>query len=281
MASRHADGQTVESRVPLGSTSLVHLLEADPELGRRVPASQIADARTRLVVAVEELDIGVWEVPEDCRSLGTFGFLILDGVLARDILLAGAVSTELIGDGDFLQPWVAEREDGLLHYRVYWHVLQPVRIAVLDARFGKAAGEWPQVIAALLERAVRRTVRMSIHQALLQLSPVETRLLVLFWYLAERWGRVSPEGVRLPLRLSHQLLGQLVGCRRASVTTALKEIATSGEAERRDDGSWVLRGAPPDEFHRLRWHRDDPAAADMAAAARAHRVRGRGVKVPS
>ena len=36
---------------------------------------------------------------------------------------------------------------------------------------------------------------MSIHQALLQLSPVETRLLVLFWYLAERWGRVTPDGI--------------------------------------------------------------------------------------
>ena len=47
----------------------------------------------------------------------------------------------------------------------------------------------------MLERALRRTHRMAVHQALLQLSPVETRLLVLFWHLAERWGRVTPEGV--------------------------------------------------------------------------------------
>ena len=50
-------------------------------------------------------------------------------------------------------------------------------------------------MSALLERAIRRTLRMSIHQALLQLSPVETRLLVLFWHLAERWGRVTPDGI--------------------------------------------------------------------------------------
>ena len=69
---------------------------------------------------------------------------------------------------------------------------------------------------------------MSIHEALLQLSPVETRLLVLFWHLAERWGRVTPDGIGVRLRISHELLGQLVGCRRASVTTALRRIDDSG-----------------------------------------------------
>lgn len=239
------------------------LLQADPELGLRVPAGRIAEARANLVVRVEELEPGIWEVPGDCRERGNLGMLMLSGVLARDVLLAGVVCTELLGEGDFLQPWVGERDDGLLHYHVYWHVVTPVRIALLDAQFGRRVVEWPQVTAALLERAVRRTMRMSIHQALLQLSPVETRLLVLFWYLAERWGRVVPGGVVLPLRLSHELLGQLVGCRRASVTTALKAVAASGQAERRDDGAWLLQGPAPDEFHRFRWQRDghDPGAA--------------------
>ena len=83
-------------------------------------------------------------------------------------------------------------------------------------------------MATLLERAIRRTLRMSVHQALLQLSPVETRLLVLFWHLAERWGRVTPDGISVRLRISHELLGQLVGCRRASVTTALHRVDDSG-----------------------------------------------------
>ena len=92
-------------------------------------------------------------------------------------------------------------------------------------------------MATLLERAIRRTLRMSIHQALLQLSPVETRLLVLFWHLAERWGRVTPDGISVRLRMSHELLGQLVGCRRASVTTALHRINDSGlvDPQRRRD----------------------------------------------
>jgi CRP/FNR family transcriptional regulator, cyclic AMP receptor protein len=129
----------------------------------------------------------------------------------------------------------------------------PVRLAILDDGFGRSLARWPQVMSALLERAVRRTHRMSIHEALLQLSPVETRLLVLFWHLAERWGRVTPAGIALRLRLPHALLGQLVGCRRASVTTALQHIYATGALRRRDDGTWLLTGDPPSELTAVHW----------------------------
>jgi hypothetical protein len=105
----------------------------------------------------------------------------------------------------------------------------------------------------LLERSLRRSLRLTVHAGLLQLSPVETRLLVLFWFLAERWGRVTPSGVTLRLRLSHQLLGQMVGCRRASVTTALHRIEEAGHLVRRRDRTWLLLGSPPDEFAHLHW----------------------------
>jgi hypothetical protein len=180
------------------------------------------------------------------------GYLVLDGLLARDVVLAGHVSTELLGDGDVLQPCASARDDALIHYRVYWHVLTPVRLAVLDGEFARLLVHWPQVLAAILERANRRALQMSIHQALLQLSPVETRLLVLFWHLAERWGRVTPKGVLVPLGLTHQVLGQLVGCQRASVTTALKAVTSSGLVERFDDG-WLLHGEPPDELSHMSW----------------------------
>jgi CRP/FNR family transcriptional regulator, cyclic AMP receptor protein len=145
------------------------------------------------------------------------------------------------------------REDGLVRYRVGWNVLMPLRAAVLDDDFARSLARWPQAMSALLERAVRRTHRMSIHEALLQLSPVETRLVVLFWHLAERWGRVTPAGIVLRLRLSHALLGQLVGCKRASVTTALQHVYASGALMRRADGTWLLTGEPPDELTSIHW----------------------------
>ena len=139
-------------------------------------------------------------------------------------------------------------------YHVQWHVLTTLRLAVLDSTFARQLASWPQVMGALMERVVRRVQRMAIHQALLHLSPVETRLLVLFWHLAERWGHVTPDGVSVRLRLSHEVLGQLVGCRRASVTTALRHIDENGAIVRRADGTWLLRGSPPDQMVHVHWH---------------------------
>jgi CRP/FNR family cyclic AMP-dependent transcriptional regulator len=74
---------------------------------------------------------------------------------------------------------------------------------------------------------------------------VDRRLLALFWHLAERWGRVVPGGVHLPLRLTHRILGQLVGARRPTVSAALTELVSEGEVARRADGTWQLTGRAP------------------------------------
>ena len=50
----------------------------------------------------------------------------------------------------------------------------------------------------------------------------------------------------VPLALTHRILGQLVGARRPTVSTALSELAEREELTRRPDGSWLLRGDPPD-----------------------------------
>ena len=230
----------------------VRILEADAELGLRVPANEITAARAALVAPVRLLDRGVWEAPVELDA-HHLGFLMLEGLLARDVILAGTTCTELLGPGDVIHPSGVAREETLVRYRVMWHVLEPARFAVLDEPFTRSLGQWPQVMRVLLERALGRSLRVSIHAALLQLSPVETRLLILFWFLAERWGRVTPAGVVLRLRLSHQMLGQLVGCQRASVTTALHRIEESGMVTRRSDRTWLLHGAPPDEMAHLNW----------------------------
>lgn len=236
-----------------GADGSARILELDPELGLRVPAAEISRAKEELVASVLTLPTGLWEVPHGESSRGRLGYLVLEGLLARDITVAGRTATELLGDGDLVQPWLAHRDEGLVRYRVAWNVLMPVRLAVLDDEFGRSLARWPQALSTLLERAVRRTHRMSIHEALLQLSPVETRLLVLFWHLAERWGHVTPAGIALRLRLPHALLGQLVGCRRASVTTGLQHVYASGALARRPDGTWLLTGDPPDELTDLHW----------------------------
>jgi CRP/FNR family transcriptional regulator, cyclic AMP receptor protein len=79
-------------------------------------------------------------------------------------------------------------------------------------------------------------------------------VLVLFWHLADRWGRVEPDGVHVPLRLTHELLGRLIAVRRASVTASLGRLRERGFIERRPDRSWLLHSdglrAVPDLYRR-------------------------------
>jgi hypothetical protein len=86
---------------------------------------------------------------------------------------------------------------------------------------------------------------LAITQAISQLTRVDRRLLTLFWHLAERWGRVGTDGVVVPLALTHRTLRQLVGARRPTVSSALRELREHDELVRGRDGSWLLRGAPP------------------------------------
>ena len=44
----------------------------------------------------------------------------------------------------------------------------------------------------------------------------------------------------LPLKLTHELLGQLVGAKRPTVSLAIKELERRGTVHRRTDGAWLL-----------------------------------------
>jgi CRP-like cAMP-binding protein len=242
----------------------VRLLEHEPELGLRVPPDLITRCREELVAHTLSFGTGLWDVPAQPGGAHGLGYVVLDGVLAREMILAGTTCAELLGEGDFVQP-AAAREERLVRYHVQWRVLRPLRLAVLDERFARALASWPGVMTALLERSLRRPHRMAVHQALLQLSPVETRLLVLFWHLAERWGRVTPDGIRIELALSHELLGHLVGVQRASVTTALHRVYDAGGLSRGSDGTWVLHGKPPGELIAPHW--GQRVSATVAASA--------------
>jgi CRP-like cAMP-binding protein len=62
--------------------------------------------------------------------------------------------------------------------------------------------------------------------------------------LAGNWGRVTPEGTVVPIGLTHELIAELIGARRPSVTTAISELRAAGRLERQEDG-WLLVGPPP------------------------------------
>lgn len=227
----------------------VRLLEEDPELAAELDPTSASLATRHAIAAVETIAPGRWEPPRPpaVGGHGALGLLVLDGVLMRDVAFARAACTELLGRGDVLRPWDWEREVMTVRPAVAWTALQPVRIAILDRRVSAVLGRWPELVAALLARATRRATQLATAQAAGHLTRVDARLELLFWGLADRWGRVGHDGVVLELPLTHQVLGRLVGAKRPSVTTALSDLARRGVIERRADGAWLLRGAPPEQ----------------------------------
>lgn len=245
-----ASRSAASSRRP--DPELVRLLDEDPDLGGQLAFERRAEAADSLAVRVQRLSVGAWDVSR-LRSLGTghVGLLLLDGVLARDVIVADLVSAELLGPGDLVRPWGDPDSDStLLPVDVEWWVLSAARVAVLDRAFAMRSARWPEITAALFGRQSERILRLSTQQAVSQLTRVDRRLLALFWHLAERWGRVGADGVVVPLALTHRILGQLIGARRPTVSTALGELAERGELVRRSDGSWLLRGEPPEALTR-------------------------------
>ena len=216
------------------------LLELDPQLGRLLPAHRLDAAHSALTVRVARVPQGEWQIGENGTS-EHLGVLVLEGVVGHDVLMGGTASTELLGPGDVLQPWTRENQP-LLRRTIRWHVLAESKIALLDRQFSWQLGGWPEVNAALMGRMGERAERLATAQAISKLTRVDRRVLAFLWHLAERWGRVTAEGVLVPLTLSHRMLGQIVGARRPTVTAAVRLLIDAGEVARRPDGSWLLIG---------------------------------------
>jgi CRP/FNR family cyclic AMP-dependent transcriptional regulator len=254
------------------------LLDADPDLGVLLDRARRERAQRGLVVRTHRLRVGAWDVTGlEGVTAGHLGLLIVQGVLSRELLVADVVSTELLGPGDLVRPWPTADRMSLLPLEAVWSVLSPAHLAVLDRRFAADVARYPEVTAVLFDRLSERSVRLATTQAISQLTCVDRRLTALFWHLAERWGRVSTAGVIVPLALTHRLLGQLVGARRPTVSTALSKLAERGELARQPDGSWLLRGDPPDTDALAR----EPGADPRGRGRQLMRPAGRFARQPS
>jgi CRP-like cAMP-binding protein len=224
----------------------IRLLEAQPDLAEGLTGDDLAQARQHLVALLDSVESGPWEpagrYPLDPAFMG---LLVVDGVLARDVELGGRRCSELLGPGDLLRPW--EYDDGDLASVPSvstWHVLEPARVAVLDGRFARVACRYPELVSKLIGRSLRRSRWLSILLTISSMPRVDARLQALLWHLADRWGHVTLDGVVVPVPLTHDMIGRLVGAHRPSVTTALSELTRSDRIRRLPQG-WLLLGDPP------------------------------------
>src|SRR5205823_810539 len=230
----------------------VRVFDELPELLQHVENGDLPILR-QITTRLLRIEPGVWQLDfQDSDVRGHLGLLVLDGLLSRQVTIGEATCAELLGGGDVLRPWT-EIERGIVSIPAEsrWQIVTPTRMAVLNARFALQIARWPDVTAAIIDRVVQRARWLSFHLAVCHIVGVEVRLLIVLWHFADRWGRVTPNGLKLPLPLSHGLLAGIVGARRPTVSTALGVLREQGLVERTADG-WLLRGSPPSELHELR-----------------------------
>jgi hypothetical protein len=266
-ASDPLDPRSVFERVGVGGLECpVRVFRCQPDLLEHL-SPRAAKLAWHLGVAESVvLSRGRWLPPEpETMGRGALGLLVLDGLLTRSTGFDGRSTPELIGSGDLLRPWEADPVAGLVELESEWRVMERATVAVLDERFERRVCRVPGLCAALVSRTVQRSRWFAFHAALTQVRRAEPRLLLLLWHMADRWGRVTPQGVHLPLRLTHAFLARLVCMRRPTVSATLVALSRAGEVQRKPDRTWLLTGAAPD-VDRIRQRLVSRRGEDTAAA---------------
>lgn len=187
------------------------------------------------------LERGEWKPDRRPPPEGHLGFLVLDGLIARELAIDGGRAIELLAHGDLLRPW---EEDAASFDESCWIVFERAELAELGPAATAELVERPELLDALLSSAMRRCRSLAASTAIHSIAGLDRRLVALFWHLAERTGSRGPDGVSVPLRLTHRTIAEMVGARRPSVTASLRRLADEGRIVRNGRG-WLLKGDPP------------------------------------
>jgi hypothetical protein len=230
---------------------MIHVLARDPDLGEFLDGERLERAVEECVAPAVQFKGSEWAPMDHLDNThAALGMLVLRGMVMRRVDMAGRFGSEILGEGDILRPWQDE-DMGALGLRTgRWKVLRAGQMALLDADFAFRAAAYPEVMACLLARAIRRSRYLAVAMAIINQPRIDVRLHMLLWQLATRWGKVHRDGVHLPVRLTHSTLADLVAARRPTVTKALGELADrslviwTGE-------HWLLSETPPAELEAL------------------------------
>jgi CRP-like cAMP-binding protein len=216
------------------SATTIGLLEAEPDLGRFLTDEEWEEAsHVRLAVRSLSGEVDLAALLVDAHA---FGALIISGMLLDRIYLGEQPMLRLLGPGDMVAVGAARAR---LLDNTACTAVAGTAVAMLDDRVLVAARRWPRLIAALHLQTADQSERLALQLAICQLPRVADRLLGLLWLLADSWGHVTPSGVSVPVTLTHDLLGWMIGARRPTVTLALGELCDRGAVVRQDHG-WLL-----------------------------------------
>jgi CRP/FNR family transcriptional regulator, cyclic AMP receptor protein len=239
-ATSNARGGVAGRRRAQIGTCLV--LREDPYLAEDISPRRRKDAEEMCTAGTLKIKRGRWSGwPRDDDR---FGLLVLEGLLLRRVDVGGRHAVELLGAGDVIRPYEIDEHEHTLERTTAWRALQATRLAVLDEGVLNRMASYPRVIGRLLDRSVDRSRRLTVNLAIMHHRRVDVRLLMLFWHLADRWGRPSDRRVLVPFRLSHAVLADLVAAQRPTITTALSDLERRQLLRPMSEG-WLLLGGPP------------------------------------
>jgi CRP-like cAMP-binding protein len=222
----------------------VRVLEADPDLGAGIPRAQWDLATGASTAPGFEFERGPWRFDPPPEP-GSFGALILDGMILIRIDAGSRSHIEMLGPGDVVSPWAGTGTHLSAPSELTASVVARARVALLDRRFALRTARWPEVHAVLIQRCIDRSRRLSLQSAINALPRIEERVQVTLWELAYRFGRVTREGIVVDLPISHSQLADIVAAQRPSVSTAVVRLEDQGQISRTARRTWLLRGAPP------------------------------------
>jgi hypothetical protein len=257
-------GVAGRSEAATGSTPAeLHLFAFDPDLLGGLEPRLAADVRERVTAPRLRVDPGPWGyTPAPEAMADHFGLLVIDGLLVRTVALGQREASEVIGPGDVIRPWDACDVVWSVAWCVEWRALVPLTLAVLDPRFADEIAPFPTIAAQLLRRSTLRAQALVHQAAIAQVRHASTRVLLALWHLADRWGTVTRESVRVPVPLTHQLVAQITCLQRPTVSAAVRQLTQAGEISRSADGGWLLHGDPP-VAERLRGTREPRRASPV------------------
>ncbi len=232
----------------MATSTVTQILAEDPELSDGLTGGRLEDAVRDCVAGTWTCRPGSWSPRETLGDMQFgIGLLIMDGLIVRRVGVAGRFGAELLGDGDLMNPFHPHDMGTSLPRTGKWRVLRESRMAVLDSEFVLRASRYPEVVSALLARALGRSRHIATNMAIVQQPRIDLRLHMLFWEMADRWGIVRQDGVHVPLHLTHATLSDLVAARRPTVTKALGELSQRG-AVVWTGSDWLLPGEAPSEL---------------------------------
>ena len=218
------------------TSQICHVLREDADLAATLVPETRQAALEECIAPVMRLNSGHWSGQVTGFSHGGIGLLVLDGLLVRRVGVDDRYGAELLGDGDLLRPWQEEDMQSTVPCTTRWQALQPTRLAVLDVRVTRRIARYPELTTRLVGRALQRSRNLAVNMAIVHQTRVDARLRILFWHLADRWGKVTRDGIVLPLGLSLATLADL----------------DARELVRRVDAGWLLAGERPAELSELR-----------------------------